>query len=102
MDLQGQSLATFDTISNNISRVLQTLENVSGPTGKSLGEISSTLPPREATELNFTLANVIVSMFGSALRCQGTDSTKHAIQKEEERLRSYLGKLSPSTSSESK
>jgi hypothetical protein len=95
MDLQRQSIEKLEVISKYADKVSVTLDKISTNGAKSLSDISMNLPPREAVEFNFALAYAIVSMFGSNLRCQGTDSSRHAIQKEEERLRTYIEKLSP-------
>jgi hypothetical protein len=95
MDLQRQAIEKLDYISKYVEKVVETLDYISENSTKGLSDISSNLPPREAAEFNFALAYAIVTMFGSNLRCQGTDSSRHAILKEEERLKSYIDKLLP-------
>jgi hypothetical protein len=95
MDLQKECIARFDKLREHIAALTRLVDILSAGGKKSLNDVAATLPPRESAELHFTLAFSITALYNAHLRCQGTDASKHSISQEEERLKSYISKLTP-------
>lgn len=96
MDLRNECLAVYTTISQSARSLSDDLVGISNRDSRSFTEIMQQLPPREQVELSVILAYAMVTLYGVNLRCEGTDEKRHPINRERERLRSYIVKTRPS------
>lgn len=92
MDLRNECLAVYSTICQSATRLSDDLVEISKRDTRGFGEIMQQLPPREQIELAVILAYATVTLYGVNLRCDGTDEKRHPIDRERERLHSYVMK----------
>ena len=95
MDLINECLAVYTTIGQSARSLSDDLVAISNRDSRTFGEIMQQLPPREQVELSVILAYAMVTLYGVNLRCDGTDEKRHPIDRERERLLSYIAKSRP-------
>lgn len=93
MDVQNAYVSNLTELEKSIVELKEMLSKITFNGERSLADLSSKLSPRESLELYLTLVTNIVTLVQTNLRCQGTDDSKHAIQREASRLASYITKL---------
>lgn len=94
MDVQNAYVSNFTDLEKSIMDLKVLLREITLDGERSLPDLSNILTPGESLELYLTLATNLVALVQTNLRCQGTDDSKHAIQREASRLASYIMKLS--------
>lgn len=99
MDLEALYTARFQRLDSAVEDLKSGLNAISSSGKLQLQTVVENLAPREAAELNMTVAAAIVSLYRAHLRCQGTDDSKHVIGQECERIDTYVAKLSSSSKS---
>ena len=85
----------FSELAKNCRKLSDVLDVIRSYESESSLDVISKLPPRECAELHVTLGVALISLYRAHLRCQGIDESKHSIAQEEDRLQSYLRKMTP-------
>lgn len=102
MDLEKSYTSRFSVLEKEFQKLSFSIKSLKKDELSTLSDLCSSLPARERCELCYVLAQSISVLYCALLRCQGTDASKHAVTKENERLKSYLDKLIQADASVSK
>ena len=88
----------FQRLTGCVRDLENIIQELSSKGNSSLHDIVPLLAPRESVELNLALAMGLISLLQAQMTSQGIDSGKHQLQREIQRLRSYMSKLAVSGS----
>lgn len=93
MDISSSYVTRCDNLKTDLLKLSQLISRLSSSGAAGLPSVGNSLMPRERAELAYALAYSVLTTYTALLRCQGTDASKHAVNREEDRMRSYLDKL---------
>jgi hypothetical protein len=93
MDSHSIYAERFRKLDRCVGEVDELIKELSSGGKLTLQDLSALLAPRESAELNIALAVCLVSLLEAQMISQGIDSSKHQLQREVQRLQSYLSKL---------
>lgn len=93
MDLKNECLQVYNTVCRSSSTASECVNRISKGQTRSLNDLANVLPPQEHVELALILAYATVTLYGVNLRCSGTDEKRHPLNREYERLLTYVAKI---------
>lgn len=93
MDLKNDCLEAYSAVARSACSASDSISKISTGRTRCLSDLVNLLPPREHAELALVLAYATVTLFGVNLRCSGTDEKRHPLERERERLMTYIAKF---------